>query len=272
MHLCVGEDVAEGGVVLGYAVQGGGAEPVIVLHEWLGDAANWDLMRPYLDGARFTWVFADLRGYGRSKGMAGVHTVREAAGDVLALADALGFGRFQLVGHSMSGMIGQRLALDARDRVKGLVAVCPVPASGCPADAAAKARMAAVLDDDEVLREAIRLRTGHRYTAGWVEFKLGIARRAATRAAQLGCLDMFTGTDFAAEAAGLDTPILALLGAHDLPLYREPSVRERFGALYPNLDIAVCQEAGHYPMLECPPLTAALIERFVGAHADAGPP
>ncbi|HYH23398.1 MAG TPA: alpha/beta hydrolase [Azospirillum sp.] len=254
-------------MVLGHAVQGGGAEPAIVLHEWLGDSANWDLMRPYLDGERFTWVFADLRGYGRSRTIAGAHTVEEAAGDVLALADALGFERFHLVGHSMSGMIGQYLACKAPERVKALVAVCPVPASGFPADAAAKARMAAVLDDDEALREAIGLRTGHRYTPGWVEFKLGIARRAATRAAQLGCLDMFTGTDVSAEVAGLPTPILALLGAHDLPLYREASVRERFGAWYPNLEVAVCQEAGHYPMLECPPLTAALIQRFVAGLA-----
>lgn len=260
-----------GHVMQGGGVQGGGAEAVIVLHEWLGDSANWDLMRPYLDGERFTWVFTDLRGYGRSKAIEGAHTVEEAAADALALADALGFQRFHVVGHSMSGMIGQYLACTAPERVKALVAVCPVPASGFPADAAAKARMAAVLDDDEALREAIRLRTGHRYTPGWVEFKLGIARRAATRDAQRGYLDMFTGTDFAARAAGLATPILALLGAHDLPLYQEASVRERFGAWYPNLEVAVCREAGHYPMLECPPLTAALIERFVWAQADVGP-
>jgi pimeloyl-ACP methyl ester carboxylesterase len=53
--------------MLGHETLGTGPTTVIVMNDWLCDTSTWDDARAYLDGARFTWVFADLRGYGRSK-------------------------------------------------------------------------------------------------------------------------------------------------------------------------------------------------------------
>src|SRR5690348_8015157 len=55
---------APDGGLLGHRVHGSGPETVVVLHEWLGDRNNYDPILPYLDQDRFTWLFADLRGYG----------------------------------------------------------------------------------------------------------------------------------------------------------------------------------------------------------------
>jgi pimeloyl-ACP methyl ester carboxylesterase len=246
---------------------------VLVLHEWLGDHTNWEPVLPWLDCARFTTVLADLRGYGLSRDVPGRFTLDEAAGDVLELADTLGFARFHLVGHSMSAMIGQKVAAVARHRVASLVAVTPVPASGFPADAATRAAMAGLADDDEALRRAIDLRTGGRYHRAWLDARLARARRAAGREVMLGYLAMFTGPGCADEVQGLTLPVLAIVGEHDLPIYREDSVRARFGSWYPGLEIAVCPAAGHYPMLETPVRLAALIETFlvdIGADIGAG--
>lgn len=259
-------------MILGHDVHGHGPVPVVVLHEWLGDHTNYDPVRPYLDGGAFTWVFADFRGYGLSRHLGGAYTAVEAAGDVLALMDSLGHRRFAVVGHSMGGMVAQKLAALAQDRVACLVGVAPVPASGFPADEAAKARMRAVLEDDPALADAVDLRTGRRYGAGWRAWKTAAARRAATVEAQLGYLAMFTGTDFAREVAGLPVPVLAVVGEHDLPVYREPSIRGLFGRWYPDLTMAVCREAGHYPMLEAPVFLAAVLEAFIGARFGERPP
>src|SRR5689334_6159547 len=56
---------------LGHVVVGNGPEPVLVLHEWLGDHANYDAVLPNLSPAAARYVFADLRGYGLSRDLAG---------------------------------------------------------------------------------------------------------------------------------------------------------------------------------------------------------
>jgi 3-oxoadipate enol-lactonase len=87
--------------MLGHDSVGSGPRRVLVLNDWTCDTSTWEPARPYLDGDAFTWVFADLRGYGRSRGQSGAHTVAEAAADVIALADAQGLARFTIVGHSI---------------------------------------------------------------------------------------------------------------------------------------------------------------------------
>ena len=49
---------------LGFTRYGDGPIPVIVLHDWFCDHSSWDAALPYLTPSRFTYVFADLRGYG----------------------------------------------------------------------------------------------------------------------------------------------------------------------------------------------------------------
>jgi alpha/beta hydrolase fold len=94
---------------LGHELFGSGPTRVVVMNDWLCDTSTWDGARPLLDSARFTFAFADLRGYGRSRGRAGAFTIEEAAADVLALTTALGWTRFALLGHSMSSLIALHL-------------------------------------------------------------------------------------------------------------------------------------------------------------------
>lgn len=109
---------------------GHGPHPVIVLHGWFGDAHAFEPIEPWLSGADFSYVFMDYRGYGGMREAAGEHSIDEIAADALALADALGFERFSLVGHSMGGMAIERVAALAPERVRALVAVAPVPCGG----------------------------------------------------------------------------------------------------------------------------------------------
>lgn len=64
--------------MIGHERLGSGPRAVIVMNDWICDTSTWDGARAYLDAVAFTWVFADLRGYGRSRGQGGELTVRHA--------------------------------------------------------------------------------------------------------------------------------------------------------------------------------------------------
>ncbi len=65
-------------------------------------------------------IAPDLPAHGRST-IAGRNSIAAYAEDMRALLDALALSRAVLVGHSMGGAIAQTLALNAPDRVAGLV-------------------------------------------------------------------------------------------------------------------------------------------------------
>jgi pimeloyl-ACP methyl ester carboxylesterase len=249
--------------LLGHKRRGNGSEPVVVLHEWMGDHTNYDLVQPFLPEDTYSWVFADLRGYGLSKSMGGAYTLQEAADDVIRLMDSYGYKRFHVVGHSMSGMIAQYIAKIGGSRVKSVVAISPVPASGFRANAETMKTLMAIIDDDAAARAAILARGGSRYGRGWQDRKLIMTRRASNRDAMIGYLTMFTGSDVSNEVRGTTTPVTAVCGEYDLPLYREDSIRKLLGPLFPNLEVVVSHEAGHYSMLETPPLLAGQIEKGI---------
>ena len=246
--------------LLGHRRIGRGDHAVLVLHEWLGDHANWDGFWPHADRKRFSWICADLRGYGWSRALAGRYDADEAAADLLALMDRLGIERFDVVGHSMSTLVAQQLAFLAPRRVRRLTLVSPVPPGGLHPDAATLANMRALINDDDALRAAIAARTGGRRDAAWIEKKLAIARGAGTPEAMTGYLHMFTGAGMTTVRG--DVPVLAVVGRHDLPFYREDAVRREYAPLYEDFALAVSEESGHYAMLEDPAFLAVTLETF----------
>ena len=97
--------------VLGHSVYRQRTEKVLALHDWMRDAANYEPMIPLRDANAYTYMFADLRGYGRSRHLASDFSAGEVASDALRLADHLGWRRFHVIGHSITGLVVQRMAL-----------------------------------------------------------------------------------------------------------------------------------------------------------------
>jgi len=92
--------------------------PVLALHGWLDSAASFDALAPLLPGLRL--VCLDLPGHGRSghrHATAGYDFVHWLP-DALAAADALGWRRFAVLGHSLGASIGLCLAGLAPERVE----------------------------------------------------------------------------------------------------------------------------------------------------------
>ncbi len=116
------------GVSLDVAVAGDPAHPAIIfLHGFPESHRTWRHQLP--EFARDYLVVApDQRGYAASDKPPTVEEYAPAriVADLIALADALGIGRFTLVGHDWGGAIAWMAALNHPDRIDRLI-ICNAP-------------------------------------------------------------------------------------------------------------------------------------------------
>ncbi len=92
--------------------------PVLALHGWLDNAATFDRLAPRLcDRLGLRIVALDLPGHGLSDHKRGSYHFIDSVADVLAAADALGWSRFSLLGHSMGAGIASLVAGVALERI-----------------------------------------------------------------------------------------------------------------------------------------------------------
>lgn len=257
------------GEVLGHERIGAGPRKVVVLNDWMCDTSSWDAARPYLDGERFTWAFADLRGYGRSRERKGQHTVREGATDVVALADALGWARFATVGHSMSTLVALHLAQHHPDRVDRAVLLTPAPPASFGAPDALLASMQELARADVATRnEQLAQRFGDRLARNWASFKARRWHATTDPEAAAGYARMFGQEGLPDRTKRTAVPILALTGEQDIPPMRRDATTANLTPICDELEVVSFTDCGHYPMQEMPPRTVAVVERFLST-ADA---
>ena len=118
-------EAANGAVRLAYEVRGSG--PPLLLVQGLGYARwGWE---PVVDllAEHFRVAFYDNRGIGASDVPPGPYTTAQLATDAVAVLDAAGMERADVVGASLGGMVAQELALAFGDRVNRLVLACTTP-------------------------------------------------------------------------------------------------------------------------------------------------
>ncbi len=95
-----------------------GAPRVLALHGWLDNAASFVPLAPYLDDVDL--VAIDLPGHGRSAHLqpGADYSFAYALHSVLNAADALGWDRFALLGHSMGAGIASLVAAGCPQRIE----------------------------------------------------------------------------------------------------------------------------------------------------------
>lgn len=248
-------------------VSGYGPRKVLLLHGWLSDHHVFDTIVPCFSQTEFTIAQMDFRGYGLNRAVTGTYSVDEIAKDALDLCDLLGWQKFQVVGHSMGGMVIQKMALQAPGRVTSAVAATPVPASGFPVDDGTRSFFESAADDDSSLTAIFNTLTGERYSSSFLEGLTAAARGAISREAFLGYLRTWTTTDFSAEVGAIDLPILVIGGATDKALGPE-FLKGTYLKQLPNSQLHVIEHSGHYPMLEVPPEFFGLAENFLRQMAN----
>jgi len=261
--------------ILGHKMYGQGSEKVLLLHHWMGDAASYDPLIPYLNQDRYTYVFADVRGYGTSRHLRGAYSVDEVAADAFDLADSLGWTDFHVIGHSMSGMVVQHMLVDdwisGAKRIKSAIAITPVSADSYPADEETKKFLWDLIHEPELTEQGFFLLTGQRLLPAWGRVKTNRHLQTSTKEAVKGYCRMWLETDFSEEVrrAKVGTPLLVIGGRQDLPGFQEEHLRKTLGAWFENAEFTFITGAGHFPMDETPVYLATLIERFLDAHRGA---
>ena len=277
--------VQAGAIELTVAEEGAGGRPFLLLHGFTG--AKEDFALPLeVDGtgpsalerlAAAGWhaVAPDQRGHGDSAKpeSEGDYTLDRYAADALALAGALGWERFTLLGHSMGGMIAQSVALTAPDRVDALVLMDtgPGPLRGVDRTQADVAVEIARSEGMGRLAELMAERRGTspldtpaslrllRERPGWGE--LGDRKVAACSPAMYAAMMrvIFEQDDRSAALAGLAVPTLVVVGEQDTPFI---PASERMAQTIPGARLEVIPDAGHSPQFESPAAWWKAIEQF----------
>ncbi|MBR1222177.1 alpha/beta hydrolase [Bradyrhizobium sp. U87765 SZCCT0131] len=244
-----------------HSVFGRGPTKVIALHGWFGDSSVFDPMLPALDGEALSVAFLDYRGYGRSRNIAGDYTVAEIAADALELADALGWKQFGLLGHSMGGAAALRTTVSAPARVTRILAATPVPASGVPFDPGARQLFESATDQFDSRQAIIAFSTGNRLSGIWSQRIAELSLERSDKAAFAAYFQSWSAGGFADQARGLAQPTLVLVGEHDAAVTRE-AMQATYLADYPNAELRIIPNAGHYPMQEVPAWFATEVNGF----------
>lgn len=100
-----------------------GQLPVIALHGWLDNSASFDRLIPLLPKCHL--IALDMAGHGQSdhRPGQGSYNVWDDIRDIFAVADALGWKTFSLLGHSRGAIISTFAAGTFPDRIHSLILV-----------------------------------------------------------------------------------------------------------------------------------------------------
>ena len=253
--------------------------PVLALHGWLDNAASFSRLAPMLDGLQV--VALDLTGHGRSqhRPAAANHHFVDWVPEVAAAADALGWERFSLLGHSMGAGISTLVSAAYPERVARAALLEGAGPMAAPAEEAAEQLRLALADERRAAESSARV---------FPDFESAVGARArdtdldhdsarllverGTDAADGGVRfthDMrlktrsrvrFTEGQVHALLAAIECPVLALRALQGWP-FPEDIVRRRLEFIT-NLE-TVEVDGGHHVHLTHPERVAPVVNRFL---------
>ncbi len=248
---------------------GGGGAPVVLLHGFLFDGRMYDAVVDELQ-PEFRCIRIDFPGQGRS-GPSGVGYATDRLTDLMIAAlDQLGLTGVHLVGLSMGGFTGMRIAVRRPDLVASLAllntSAAAHPRSKFPKQLAlaSVARLAGTSlppitsgIEDEMYGKGFRADPATKALRDTWRQRWADSDRSALVATLLGF--MFR-SDFRAELAAIGAPTLIIAGGADasLPLSHSSEIHRRL----PDAPLVVLPGVGHSSPLEAPHRVADALRGF----------
>lgn len=264
-----------------------GARPVLALHGWLDNAASFDVLAGALGDVQM--VALDLAGHGLSeyRPAGSAYHFIDNVPDVLAAADALGWERFSLLGHSLGAAVASFTAAAAKSRIEQLLLIEGLgPLSG-------DAR-----DEPERLRRYLRQHAsqGKKRRRLYPSMEAAAAQRArngdisqdaALLLTRRGTVEVengdvywrhdprltftsphyYTEEQVLAVLKAIETPSLLVMAEQGL-LMQRPTTAARCAAVQ-GLEL-VCLPGGHHLHMESPSAVAAALSRFLDSKTKRG--
>lgn len=223
----------------------GPGAPLLLLHGFTGGRDDFSAVLAGLAEHRRA-VAVDLPGHGDSQGSddPGDYALPVLGGWVLRLAGALDLGDFHLLGHSMGGLVAQRVAASASQRLRSLVL--------------ADTGLGALREEaaERVVRIALAARDGG---AGAPE-----PSRGPRPAAVVGGARILTGAEpVGAFLRGIDIPVLVVHGEGEE--HWSTTEQHLLASTVAGAQRVVIPGAGHCPQRDSPEAWVAVVAGFLRA-------
>ncbi len=257
-------------LALSYHEQGAGA-PLVILHGLFGSARNWSAVAARLATTRHVYTL-DLRNHGASP-WADSMSYRELADDIAGFIEHHDLGKTVVLGHSMGGKAAMLLALEHAHLVAVLIVMDIAPVRY---EQSLSSYVQAMQDVDlgdmtrraeaeRVLREripdsAVRMFLLQNLVHRGQHFDWRINLPAL--AANMGELADFPTI---ATARSYDGKALFLYGERSP--YRQAAHDQEVCRLFPNAEIVVIADAGHWLHVDQPGRLTEEIRRFLDNHS-----
>ncbi|MEX3667462.1 alpha/beta fold hydrolase [Paraburkholderia phenoliruptrix] len=252
------------GVELNYRLQGDGPRALICIHGVGSYLEAWQGAINEL-GTGFRVLTFDLRGHGRSSLVKGRYEIDDFVGDVLALADHLGFDRFNLAGFSLGGLIAQRLALTHPERLERLVLLSTVAGRTPDERTRVLARLAALQAGDRGSHYDASL--SRWLTEEFQEAHPNLIAELRRRNAQndpdcyASAYRVLAQTDFGGLIDQIPVPTLIVTGEDDLG--SNPRMSLFMHECIPNSRVSILPNLRHSLLTEAPGRVAAMMREFL---------
>jgi non-heme chloroperoxidase len=250
-------------VRLHYVERAGIGEPIIFLHGHHGTHHAWDDLIGHLPAPHRALAF-DLRGCGDSDKPPAGYAPRDYAGDLHHAADALGMGRFTLVGYSLGGVAAVQAALDQPNRISRLVLVAVGALDGIPPE---RLRPLQPPPPRETRRGGLLSMMARPLSEARIEQLLDDEETWTPQASQ-GAIEALRSLHLGERLGELRMPALVAVGDRDALLEGNLSAAARL----PDAGLQVYHRTSHLLPMELPRELALLIGDFVATSPAPATP
>ena len=234
------------------------APAVLLIHGAGGSHLHWPNELRALPQAD---VYAlDLPGHGRS-GVKGCSSISDYADSVLAFMDALGIKSAVPIGHSMGSATALTLALEAPDRVGGLVLV----GSGARLRVLPALLVGTLEDFEPTVKTIVEYCYGDGVADRMKRVAVGQMLELSPQVVHddFAACDAFDVMD---DLGAIRAPTLVVTGTEDI--MTPPKYARYLAEHIPESRLVLVEGAGHMVMLEQPEVVAQAIGEFLSGLGD----
>jgi pimeloyl-ACP methyl ester carboxylesterase len=257
----------------------------VLIHGWSSSSYTWKPLLPSLQ-RRFRCLEVDLPGFGNSPPSRQRPTIASYAELIAGVIRWTGQDSAVVLGHSMGGMIGITLALMYPLLVERLVLLNPAISGRLSTFVNslvaphimferfdATGRLLSFLErtpldySDYLLKPIAFAERADISDEDYARIRAD-ARRPGQGRTRAQCFWAMRRADLRGKLAALEVPALVLWGAEDntVPLRDAGTV----AAEWPQADLRIIPNAGHWPQFETPELTRRYVAIFLGLPLSTG--
>jgi pimeloyl-ACP methyl ester carboxylesterase len=232
----------------------GSGDPLVLLHGFTGSAADWAGVLGDLARDRRV-VTVEHRGHGGSTNTGDAATYRfdQLVDDFAGVADALQLPPFDLLGHSMGGIVAMRYALRHGDRLRSLILMDTGAQASPPGPAQDMKRGGFTVATEQGLLAVYELLAPFLGEGDEADRPRAAMRRKYEQMDVVAFTtlgeELLTHASVLPRLAGLDLPTTVLVGADDHGLR---GASDDLAATIPGAALEVIADAGHSPQADQP--------------------